>query len=155
MGLFYALIHSPYVGDAPFQPYLVLLAKITSGMLWLLGQGTSSVESTVNSAEFSMQIIRGCDAIEPVAAFAAAVLASPLPARAKVPGVLVGMLVLLAINQVRLVSLFLVGVYFPSAFDFIHLDVWQAALIVLAVCCWAIWVQWAMRRTVSQRGGEV
>lgn len=102
-----------------------------------------------------MQIIRGCDAIEPVAAFAAAVLASPLPTRAKVPGVLVGALVLVAINQARLVSLFLVGVYFPSVFDFIHLDVWQAALIVLAVCCWAIWVQWAMRRTVSQRGGEV
>ena len=92
-----------------------------------------------------MTIVRGCDAIEPVAAFTAAVFASPVSFWLKIPGVVVGALALLLINLARLVSLFFVGIYFPAAFDLIHMDVWQAAFIVLAICFWAIWVQWATR----------
>ncbi len=44
-----------------------------------------------------------------------------------------------------MVSLFFVGVYVPTVLDFMHFDFWQAAFIVLAICFWAIWVQWATR----------
>ncbi len=145
MGLFYGLIHSPYVGPAPFQPYLALIARTTGGILSILGQDTAVVDTSVTSPEFSMAIVRGCDAIEPTAAFVAAVLASPVSVWAKMPGILVGTMALVVINLVRLVSLFYVGVYFPKALDFMHFDVWQAAFIVLAICFWAIWVQWATR----------
>jgi len=110
-----------------------------------MGQDVGVVDTSVTSEEFSMEIVRGCDAIEPTAAFVAAVLASPVPFAAKIPGVLVGSAALGLVNLVRLVRLFFIGVYFPRALGFMHFDVWQAAFIVVAICFWAVWVQWATR----------
>lgn len=145
MGFFYGFIHSPFVGSEAFQPYLELIASVSGGLIGFLGQPTSVVDTSVNSPDFSMRIVRGCDAIEPTAAFVAAVLASPVSLWAKIPGILIGTLALVVINVVRLVSLFFVGIYVPSVLDFMHFDFWQAAFIVLAICFWAIWVQWATR----------
>ena len=163
MGAFYGFIHSPYVGSDPFQPFLTLIARSTGGVLQVLGQEITVDGTSVSSPVFSMEIVRGCDAIEPVAAFVAAVLASPVALWAKIPGILVGATAMLLINLIRIVSLYFVGVHFPKALDIMHLDVWQAAFVVLAICFWAIWVQWATRErehsTVSVRstvdsGGE-
>ena len=89
--------------------------------------------------------VRGCDALDPAAAFVAAVVASPVSVWMKVPGIVVGTLALLLMNLVRVVSLFFVGIHFPSAFEMMHKEVWQASFIVLAVLFWVIWVQWATR----------
>ena len=145
MGLFYGFIHSPFVGSEAFQPYLELIASVSGGLIGFLGQPTSVVDTSVTSPEYSMRIVRGCDAIEPTAAFVAAVLASPVSLWAKIPGILIGTMALVVINVLRLVSLFFIGVYVPSVSDFMHFDFWQAAFIVLAICFWAIWVQWATR----------
>jgi len=145
IGLFYGFIHTPYVGDEPFHPYLRFIARVTGGILGVLGYDITVADRAISSPDFSMAVVRGCDAIEPVAAFTAAVLASPVSFWLKIPGVVLGSLALLVINLARLVSLFLVGIYFPRAFDLIHMDVWQALFIVLAICFWAIWVQWATR----------
>ena len=150
MGAFYAFIHSAFLGDEVFEPYLRLIASISGGLVGFLGHPTSVVDTSVNSEEFSMRIVRGCDAIEPTAAFVAAVVASPVSLWAKIPGILIGTLALLVINLVRLVSLFFIGVYFPKVLDFMHFDFWQAAFIVLAICFWAIWVQWATRPRLEE-----
>ena len=146
MGAFYGFIHSPYVGSDPFQPYLALIARSTGGVLQVLGQDITVEGTSVSSPVFSMDIVRGCDAIEPTAAFVAAVVASPVVFWAKIPGILIGSAALLVINLIRIVSLYFVGVHFPKALDIMHLDVWQAAFVVLAICFWAIWVQWATRK---------
>jgi len=154
IGLFYALVHNPFgrfVEPDAFDGYLGLIARVTGGILDLLGQGTSVHGTIVESPEYSMRVVRGCDAIEPIAAFVAAVLASPISFWTKLPGILAGAVALSFLNLIRLVTLFLVGVYAPSAVDFVHFDVWQAAFIVLAICFWAVWVQWATRHLSAAR----
>ena len=106
MGLFYGLLHTPLVGSDPFRPYLGLIARVTGGILGLFGHEASVVYTLVSSPAFSMEIVRGCDAIEPAAAFAAAVPASPVSFWSKIPGLLAGTAALLVINLARLVSLF-------------------------------------------------
>lgn len=150
MGAFYAFIHSDFLGDEVFEPYLRLIASVSGGLIGLLGHPTSVVATSVTSPDYSMRIVRGCDAIEPTAAFVAAVLASPVSMWAKIPGILIGTMALVVINVVRLVSLFFVGVYVPSVSDFMHFDFWQAAFIVLAICFWVIWVQWATRPRLEE-----
>lgn len=145
MGLFYGFIHTPAGADDPFLPYLKVIAKLTAGTLRLIGYDATAEGTLVAAPEFSVSIVRGCDAIEPVAAFIAAVLASPVAFPLKIPGILIGIAALLVINLVRIFSLFLVGLYWPKAFDLVHLDVWQAVFIVLAIVFWAVWVQWATR----------
>ena len=121
-------------------------ADAGSGVNFYAHTGSPDVSGTVIRASgFSVTIGRGCDALEPIAAFFAAVLASPLGLRVKLPGILVGTACLWLINLIRIVSLVLIGVHAPRAFDLAHGQVWQAAFIVLAIVFWAIWVQWATR----------
>ncbi len=150
IGLFYGFVHTPRTEGDIFQPYLGLIATVTGAIVNLFGHETTVADTFVTSSLFSMQIVRGCDAIEPMAALTAAVLASPVALWTKLPGILVGMLILLVVNLVRLVSLFFIGVHWPKALDVMHEDLWQAAFIVLAIVLWAIWVQWATR----SRAGE-
>ncbi len=61
---------------------------------------------------------------------------------------IIGALLLLALNLVRIVSLFLIGVYSPRIFALMHIDVWQALFIFFAVLFWILWLLWATRSQV-------
>ena len=146
MGLYYAATLTPLFHHTLFPAYLRWNARVSNGFLQWLGQGTTVAGSGISSARFAIDVSRGCDAIEPSMLFLAAVLAFPSAFRRKLPGLFIGTLVLLAVNLVRIVSLFLTGVYYPKAFDAMHADVWQILFILLAIVFWALWVQWASRR---------
>jgi exosortase H (IPTLxxWG-CTERM-specific) len=145
LGLFYAVINSASFGRTVYPPYVRLSAETASRVCNWFGQGTSAAEGAVLSPRFCLHIEWGCDAIEPSALFMAAVLAFPASFRRKVPGIVLGAIVLAALNLVRIVSLFLVGVYYPSSFQWMHLEVWQILFVLLAIALWAVWIQWAMR----------
>lgn len=145
MGLFYGFVHTPTNETTAFRPYLALLARMVGGILGLFGYHISVAETTVHSSQFAMEIVRGCDAIEPIAIYVAAVLASPVGFWPRLPGILIGTAGLLVINFVRLVSLFYVGIHYPNLFNMMHEQVWQMLFIVLAIALWAVWVQWATR----------
>ena len=145
MGLFYGFVHTPANETTAFRSYLALIARVVGGILGLFGYEAAVSETVIHTPQFSIEIVRGCDAIEPAATYMAAVLASPVGLWPKLPGILIGTAAIMLINLIRIVSLFFVGVYYRSAFDVLHEDIWQAAFIVLAVGFWAIWVQWATR----------
>jgi exosortase/archaeosortase family protein len=58
----------------------------------------------------------------------------------------IGPLVLLVTNLARIVSLYFVQIHWPSAFELLHVEVWQAAFIFLAVVLWIVWARWALSR---------
>jgi len=148
MGIYYAATTTAAVKERFFPWYLTLNAD--ASVVVLHGVGIDYVQRIhhgLNSPRGSINVERGCDAVEPTALFVAAVLASPVPWLSKLPAVLVGTLILAIVNVVRIVSLFLSAVYWRKAFDILHLDVWQAAFILLAILMWALWASWAVRRS--------
>lgn len=147
MGLFYGFVHTPANETTAFRSYLALIARVVGGILSLFGYQSSVTDTVIHTPQFSLEIVRGCDAIEPAATYIAAVLASPVGVWPRLPGILIGTAAIMLVNLVRIVSLYFVGVYYPSAFIMIHEGVWQAAFVVLAIVFWAVWVQWATRGT--------
>ncbi len=147
MGGYYAIDHYTLLlmGDG-IQTYLAMIARSSAAILRVLGHEATTSGTAIVSPEFSVQIVRGCDALDPTFAFVAAVLASPVSIWLKLPGLVVGTISLLLVNLVRIVSLFFVGIYFREIFDIMHYELWQAGFIGLAIVFWAIWVQWATRR---------
>jgi exosortase H (IPTLxxWG-CTERM-specific) len=139
-----AMLSSPFQRTV-FPMYLRLTAQLASPVCNWFGQHTSATGTVISSDRFSIQIARGCDALEPLTLFAAMVLAFPAPFRRKIPGILLGTAILALVNLARIVSLFLTGVYFPDAFEPMHLEVWQSAFILLTIILWALWIQWAMK----------
>lgn len=125
--------------------YLRGLAVVAGRALWLLGYETSVDYTLVTTEGFAVQIAHGCDAIQICALYSSAVLAFPSPLRPKLRGLFLGITWLQLLNQVRIVSLVLIGRYHPSIFQSAHYTVWPTFLIVVTVVSWIVWVRWATR----------
>ncbi len=130
--------------------YLDGWAHVSGVVLRMFGEdGVRVAGSSVSSSRFSVDIKRGCDAVQPTVLFISAVLASPVALTAKLPGLGFGFLFLMFMNLVRVITLFYTGVYWPSAFNVMHHDVWQAVFIILSILAWASWAVWALRKTMQ------
>ncbi|MDZ4844297.1 MAG: exosortase H [Chitinophagales bacterium] len=146
MGLFYAVWITEFFTETIFNPVLHFYARLAGFILNLFGYGTVVSGMNISNADFSISVKRGCDAIEPIALFASAVLAFPASFKKKMPGIAAGVAFLLAVNLIRIVSLFLTGLYAPALFDFMHMEVWQVVFILLALVCWVIWIRWSQQK---------
>ena len=59
---------------------------------------------------------------------------------------MVGIPILMVINQGRLISLCYLLQVFPDEFEMIHLVVWQSLIIFFTVFVWVLWVTLYARR---------
>jgi exosortase H (IPTLxxWG-CTERM-specific) len=140
MVIFYAIWLSNWFNNHINPIITSVNATLSSVLLNLLGQDTSSSGASIYSTYFSLSVAKGCDGVEAMAVFASALLSFPMTWRKKIPGIFLGVSVLFLLNIIRIVSLFLVGVYRPSLSDIMHTEVWQVVFILAAVALWAGWI---------------
>ncbi|MEM7102514.1 MAG: archaeosortase/exosortase family protein [Bacteroidota bacterium] len=141
-GFFWLSAWSFYL-DYIFTPVTHFYAMASTFILNLFGMGiTVNGEMMVNPA-FQMSIAKGCDGIAPIILLIAGVLMFPSKWKYKWRGIIYGTLALILLNQIRIVSLFLFGVYTPNLFDIMHVEVWQALFIATAILLWLTWLIWA------------
>lgn len=147
-GVFNSLFYLWFSKGHLFASYLGLNAEFCAMALRVLGDDATVIGTSIVASRFSLDISLGCDGIQSSAFFAFAVLASPLRVSrsGRALAVVLGTLVLLTMNLVRIITLFYTGVYFPSAFGMMHFEVWQAVFIFLPILLWIVWVRHEMRR---------
>ena len=145
MALFYILVLTPFC-DRLLYVYLEVNAWLSHGILYWLGQETQLSENTIRSARFALTIRRGCDAIEPTWLFCSALFSFPAPMTRKILGMLAGAVLLQALNLVRIVSLYFIGLNYPTLFKAAHLEIWPVVFVLVAV---GLWIGWASRAARS------
>lgn len=153
MGAFYGLM--PFIQKTGIvDAFLNWNARASAVVLASLGHRAKANEASVSTSRFSFEIRRGCDASEPIFLFVAAIVAFRARWRWKVVGTLLGSSMLIVANLVRIITLYFTGVYWPKAFEVMHVDVWQALFVVLTVALWVAWAIWSMRgeRCVERSG---
>jgi exosortase H (IPTLxxWG-CTERM-specific) len=124
-----------------------LAVPVNRNVAWLaarcfrgFGIAASSAGAVVSVAGFAVEIKGNCNAVFEFVLFSAAVWAYPAPVRAKLLGTILGAIVLYAVNMLRVVSLLVVGIAAPRAFEVSHLYVWQALFLILVGTCWLVWL---------------
>jgi exosortase H (IPTLxxWG-CTERM-specific) len=90
---------------------------------------------------FAVAIEAGCNGVEASIVLVAAVLAFPAPWRNKLVGVAAGIVAVQGLNIVRVISLFYIGQWSLRAFEWAHLYVWQALIMLDVLIVWLIWVR--------------
>jgi exosortase/archaeosortase family protein len=148
IGLF-IFLYSRLIESRFFGSFLAFNARITAALLDFTGRDVTVKDNVVSSPRFAFQIVDLCTAIMPMMILTAAVLAFPSRVKEKGVGLLLGLLGLFVVNQIRLVSLFYVGIYVPSIFGATHLLIWQALMIVLAIGLWLVWAYRYVRTASS------
>lgn len=137
----FTLISLNAVNDAFVEPFTGLIAKASGVTLNLIGQDVTMNGTAISNQRFGVNIRNGCNGLETMIIFLAAVLAFPASWKARLLGLLFGALAIQGINLVRVVALFLTGAYFPKYFDSSHTVVWQTIVILFGVMLWILWAQ--------------
>ena len=117
-----------------------IIAKIASHILSFIGVSAQYHKNSIIGKSFSVDIGSGCIAFYEVVVFAAAIIAYPSKIKDKIGGVIAGSIAILTTNLIRVIILFLSGIYFPSIFNILHDHVAQALFILFMVVLWITWV---------------
>jgi len=120
-------------------------AQLSSAILNGIGESTHVTDGTIWSAKYAITVLPACTGIEFSMFFCAMVISFPSRLSRKIPGILVGVTLLLALNLFRIVSLYYIGVHFHRYFDTAHEELWGIPLIIASVFLLAVWIGWAQQ----------
>ncbi len=138
----YLLIAWNPVNDSVIVPFTKL---VTRGAGWILvagGQPVHTDGTVLTSAKFGINVNNGCNGVEAMLILLACVAAFPATWRARAVGLALGALMIQLLNEVRIVTLWLLGAYHPKVFQLFHTAVWQIAIILAALI---FFLQWSSR----------
>jgi len=143
-GLWVIQVH-PLAGDV-FAPFSVLTAQLTAYMLAATGLPVMREAATLaHAGGFACEIDMACTALIPVALLAASMALLRATPRAHLLGIMLGALLVMLVNQLRLVSLVWLGVHAPGYFDVAHNLLWPMLMILTGSGYGLIWLR-ATRR---------
>ncbi|HVS03280.1 MAG TPA: exosortase H [Thermoanaerobaculia bacterium] len=149
----FTLLSLNSVNDHVIEPFTASIARASGVSLDLLGQDITRTGTVLRSPRFAVNIRNGCNGVEAMVIFLAAILAFPAAWAARLIGLVLGVLVIQLVNLLRVVALFLTGAYLPSWFDSSHTVVWQTVVILAAVLLWLFWAnRFATPRVRAEAG---
>ena len=129
------------------EPFTSGIAWVSTSLIHMFDSDAVSygkvIQSTANG--FAVSIERGCNGMEAVIILFAALFAFPAPLRHKLAGFAVGFVAIQALNLVRIISLFYLGQWSHVWFEWFHLYLWQALIILDALVVWLLWLRWLPR----------
>jgi exosortase H (IPTLxxWG-CTERM-specific) len=128
-------------------PFTGVLADISAFLIKAFDADVVSYGIIIQSLStgFAVQIAPGCDGIEAVIILVSAILAFPSPWKHKLIGIGIGFVAIQALNLVRIISLFYLGQWNQTWFDWFHLYLWQALIVLDALAVWLIWLRYLPR----------
>lgn len=137
----FTILSLDQVNDGFVEPFTGGVAAASGVALKVMGQDITKIGTIIrlNDRNFAVNIRNGCNGLETMVIFLAAVVAFPAPWKARVIGLVLGSIAIQAINLVRVVALFFTGAYFPKFFDSSHTVVWQTIVIAFGVFLWIFW----------------
>jgi exosortase H (IPTLxxWG-CTERM-specific) len=132
----------------PAEKYVILpfTSFIADVSVWIIQSFDDNVMAISNvirdkTTGFGVRIERGCNGVEALIILFAAIFAFPAPLKSKFIGFFIGFVAIQGLNLVRIVSLFYLGQWNQVAFEWFHLYLWQALIIMDALVVWLIWLR--------------
>jgi exosortase H (IPTLxxWG-CTERM-specific) len=132
----------------PAEKYVILpfTSFIADVSVWIIQSFDDNVGAISNvirdkTTGFGVRIERGCNGVEAVIILFAAIFSFPAPFKHKIIGFVIGFFAIQALNLVRIVSLFYLGQWNQVAFEWFHLYLWQALIILDALVVWLVWLR--------------
>ena len=144
LGSLFAIEMLSTVQQAVIQPFTVLLANVSTAVIvpfdnTVIAQGRILRDATTG---FAVSIEAGCNGVEATIVLVAGIVAFPASLRHKMIAILVGFLFVQALNIVRIVSLFYLGQWNYTVFEWFHLYLWPVLIMLDVLVVFAIYLQW-------------
>lgn len=132
------------VQEAVIQPFTSLLATVSTAVILpfddtVIAQGRVLRDATTG---FAVSIEAGCNGVEAAIVLIAGIVAFPASVKNKVVAILAGFLFVQALNIVRIISLFYLGQWNYTVFEWFHLYLWPVLIMLDVLIVFAVYLQW-------------
>ena len=143
---------TPWVQEHVVVPWTNAIAATSAGLVTLFDPGVVATGKVLQSKAngFAVSIESGCNGVEATIVLVAAILAFPAPWKSRLLGLAVGVVAVQGLNIIRVISLFYLGQWDLAAFEWAHLYVWQALIMLDVLIIWLLWVRTLPRATAPQ-----
>lgn len=125
-------------------PFTEGVASVSAWLIKLFDSGVISHGKVIQDLEtgFAVSIEAGCNGVEATIVLLAALMAFPAPWRSRLWGLLVGFLTIQGLNILRIISLFYIGQWNMKVFEWAHLYIWQALIMLDVLIIFLIWLRY-------------
>ena len=131
-----------FVREHVIIPFTELIAQISAWLIQLFDSKVVSNGIILQHIDngFSVSIESGCNGVEAVLVLISAILVFPTTWKCKLQGIVAGFIAVELLNIVRIISLFYLGQWNQDIFDWAHLYIWEALIMldILIVFLWWI-----------------
>jgi exosortase H (IPTLxxWG-CTERM-specific) len=144
------------VQAALVTPWTAALARISAVLLQMFDPDVHAHGVVIQSVQngFGVSIQPGCNGVEACIILVAAMLAFPAPWKYKLAGIGLGVLAVQGVNILRVVSLFYLGQWNLKVFEFAHLYLWQALIMLDVLVVWLLWVRYLAGHSLLPKLGK-
>ena len=144
LGSLFAIEMLKPVQEAVIQPFTGLLAALSTALILPFDDTVISQGRILRDAAtgFAVSIEAGCNGVEAAIVLIAGILAFPASLTHKLVAILAGFFFVQALNVVRIISLFYLGQWNYTVFEWFHLYLWPVLIMLDVLIVFAIYLQW-------------
>jgi len=143
LALSFAAELTPFAQARIVTPWTDAVASTSTAVMRTFDTTITTSGNVIGSSStpFAVSIEAGCNGVEATLVLVAAMLAFPASWRHRLRGIVVGIIAVQALNVLRVISLFYLGRWNRTVFEWAHLYVWQALIMLDVLIVWIIWVR--------------
>ena len=129
------------------MPLTAMLASLSGKMVLLFDSNVLFYGNVLRNSQtgVGVAILPGCNAVEACIILIAGILAFPASWTQRAAGILIGVLVVQAVNLLRIISLFYLAQWNTFWFEIAHIYLWQLLIMLDALVFWMLWVRYVMK----------
>ena len=122
------------------------LVSVSHGIISICGGRATRDGAILRSpGGFAVEMRDGCNAVNVTILLCSAVLAFPASWRMKAAGLLAGIAIIQVVNIFRFITLFYLGQYSMTWFDFAHAYLWESLIMLDTMVVFWFWVTRVLR----------
>jgi exosortase H (IPTLxxWG-CTERM-specific) len=125
------------------EPFTAAVAKVSAIVLQAFDGGVQAQGIVLRDMETgaAVSIQPGCNGVEAMIVVMAAIVATPATWKQRLVGLAIGFLAIQALNVARIISLFYLLQWNPVWFEWAHLYLWQALIMLDGLIVYLLWVR--------------
>ena len=146
IGLFTLEMLKP-VQETIIQPFTGLLAMLSTAIILPFDDSVIAQGRVLRDAAtgFAVSIEAGCNGVEAAIVLIAGIMAFPARTTHKLVAISAGFIFVQALNIVRIISLFYLGQWSYSVFEWFHLYLWPVLIMLDVLVVFALYLSWLGR----------
>ena len=139
---------TPWAQNAIVLPFTSAIARLSAGLIQIWDDQVAAQGKVIwdTVSGFAVSIEAGCNGVEPAIVLVAALLAFPASWGEKLIGMAVGLVTIQVLNLVRIITLFYLGQWDKTVFEWAHLYLWQALIMLDVLVVFLLWLRWRVAR---------